>query len=172
MNLMSNQIPLAELLQQQPNLSVTASPAPLAQPASPLADMDDAALARLYFQQQRPAAQPIPPELQFKYASLGLGALGIIGAMFIGWLHRPVQVAAHAQLTRDMGTALVMQQQQVEQAIATANPPQYKCSSLLGDCNFPKAPQQQPTLTAADLNQILQQQPAAPQPARSTFTAY
>lgn len=149
---MSNQIPLAELLQQQPNLPVTASPAPIAQPA-----MDDAMLARLYLQQNLNAAvEPIPPELQFKYASLGLGALGIIGAMFIGWLHRPVQTMAHAQLTRDMGTALVMQQQQVEQAIATANPPQYKCNSLIGDCHFPEAPQQQPTITAAQLNQLLQ----------------
>ena len=162
---MTTQTPLAELLQQQPSLPATANPA-----ASSLAGMDDQMLAQIYFQQHtKSAVEPIPPELQFRYAALGLGFVALLGAVFVAWMYRPVQSMAHAQVTRDMGQALIMQQQQVEQAISTANPPQYKCNSLLGDCHFPEPPPASATLTASQLNEILNAQRIQSPP---TYAAY
>lgn len=154
----NTQIPLAELLQQQPNL-----------PTTSLADLDEEMLAQIYFQHRRPAPS-MSEELQFKYAALGLAALSLLGATFTGWLYRPINEQANAQVMRDIGQALIMQQQQVEQAIATANPPQYKCNSLIGDCHFPEA--SAPTLTVAELNQLLSAQQQQNQPTPTAYAAY
>lgn len=97
-----------------------------------LASLSNQATAR------RQIREPLDPNLLFKFGCLGLGAVFAVVVGLVAYWNRPVQALAQAQMMQDMGLALVESQQQVKEAIATANPPQFKCGArLFGDCNFP-----------------------------------
>jgi hypothetical protein len=139
---------LAELLSEIP-LQSQATSAPLASVATPspitLADADEEMLARIFMQMQRPAS-PTDFNLIFKFSCLGLGAMFLALAGLIAYWNRPAEALASAQTMREMGSALVVAQQQNQAMAIAANPPQYKCFAL--KCDFPEQEQQRQLVSA------------------------
>lgn len=118
-------------------------------------DLSEERLAQLYLSQaaQRPTPQPLSPSLILRFWAMGLASAALLGAMFLGWLYRPVDQLAQAEALRTMSRAVIETNAQAVNAIAEAKPDNYKCMSLIafpGSCEFPEQRQQQqpPTVLA------------------------
>lgn len=121
----------------------------------PLAgDIDEQMLLRMFLQQQAQQRQAMDPNILMKLCAMGLAGLVTIAAVLVAWMYRPVQEFAQADALRAMSHAVTQSSAHVQEAIATANPPEYTCVTLIGTCKFPEQVQRQPT--------VLAQQPIAP----------
>lgn len=121
----------------------------------PLAgDIDEQMLLRMFLQQQAQQRQVMDPNILMKLCAMGLAGLVTIAAVLVAWMYRPVQEFAQADALRAMSHAVTQSSAHVQEAIATANPPEYNCVTLIGTCKFPEQVQRQPT--------VLAQQPIAP----------
>jgi hypothetical protein len=119
---------------------------------------DEEMLMRMFLQQQ---AKPTPmdPNMLIKLCAMGLAGLVTIAATLTAWMYRPVEAMAQADALRTMSYAVSQQSAHVQEAIATANPPVYRCSTMFGACNFPEQ-------SARQAPAILTQAPVQQQPAQ------
>ena len=122
----------------------------------PLAgDIDEQMLLRMFLQQQAQQRQAMDPNILMKLCAMGLAGLVTIAATLTAWMYRPVNAMAQADALRAMSHAVTQSSVHVQEAMETANPPEYNCVTLIGTCKFPEQVQRQPT--------VLTQQPIAPQ---------
>lgn len=136
----------------QPSLQDLLNQSPDGQPLA--GDIDEQMLLRMFLQQQAQQRQAMDPNILMKLCAMGLAGLVTIAAVLVAWMYRPVQEFAQADALRAMSHAVTQSSAHVQEAIATANPPEYNCVTLIGTCKFPEQVQRQPT--------VLAQQPIAP----------
>jgi hypothetical protein len=120
---------------------------------------DEEMLMRMFLQHQQAKPAPMDPNMLIKLCAMGLAGLVTIAATLTAWMYRPVEAMAQADALRTMSYAVTQQSAHVQEAIATANPPEFNCVTLLGTCKFPEQ-------SARQAPAILTQAPVQQQPAQ------